>query len=804
MANIKGCRFQLSKLQILRSCVAMAMGLVMHPVMAQVYELSYTDTNAAVVVKKPDATWYNPNGTIIVTAISGLDRRVKLELLSGTTVIQTSTSGVITVANRIVASDGNAFYGTKFNLSKPSDGNYILRSTVYDLNGVQVSSNDYTFNVDTVGPTASGTYTFTVGAATGGQIDVFGIDRAGNAINHTGIVDARSGVVTDDVSYFTIDSSGVKREAATTLTTGSTSTWNVKADWAAQKALAPSQGLYTIGLAVKDKAGNLSKITRQSYIDSVYPSYSVEVWNSVAAAWQPAASATSYQNPIKFRFKIPRANHVSYNGTNYGYVNAATNTDASYAYIEYSTVIPQPASRYWRLTTKSGLYSDVQGPMFDSVTLSGAQWAPRITDFSYGLLVNGVSQPMVDNVSVRRSAAATINRLTVYAETRSYPQLIEVNGTSCTIATGGTNCTLNPAISFSSGKGYVPYGIQGTNVNNTALSSFGGYLYTYWDFNPPVIDTFTHDPANKNVTMEVTDNDRVDTWQLSVWDTKSLSAKAVNSANQPYTLPQTLYKDVTYKQKIATFSTSGLPDGVYTLTATATDIDGNAASKSIASQLVDSVGPVISASHKGTTSFDNVQTIKDLRFTITDNHDTSPVMSSLVVSGGPINDSLTLGFTKRSDGWSPEVPRMFPTLEPGQEYQVTATARDSHGNESTKSVTITLSPSNLVRHDAINLLPVTQSLLDINDKALGVISFQGALTDGGSQSRGPQVGYFTLRRDAEFSVMFNGTKVEPGETKDVVIPLNAEGYVTLPVWPANADVIGKATYMIDIPQLTAN
>ncbi|MNY62211.1 hypothetical protein D3C86_1989920 [compost metagenome] len=101
-------------------------------------------------------------------------------------------------------------------------------------------------------------------------------------------------------------------------------------------------------------------------------------------------------------------------------------------------------------------------------------------------------------------------------------------------------------------------------------------------------------------------------------------------------------------------------------------------------------------------------------------------------------------------------------------------------------------------------MPVSQSLLDINDKPLGQISFKGALTDGGSQSRGPQAGYFTLRSDSAFAVMFNGTKVAPGETKDVVIPLDSTGSVTLPVWPADAGVKGKASYMLDIPQLIAN
>ena len=78
---------------------------------AQVYEMSFVDSNNATVVKSPSLTWYNPTGSVSVTAISGLDRKIKLELLKGTTVVETQTSALITLANRIVASDGKEFYG---------------------------------------------------------------------------------------------------------------------------------------------------------------------------------------------------------------------------------------------------------------------------------------------------------------------------------------------------------------------------------------------------------------------------------------------------------------------------------------------------------------------------------------------------------------------------------------------------------------------------------------------------------------------------------------------------------------------
>ena len=773
------------------------------PAGAQVYEMSFVDTNGATVVKSPSLTWYNPNGEISVTTISGLDRKVRVELLKGTTVLQSQTSGIITVANRIRASDNNEFYGVKLSLTKPSDGNYILRSTVLDIDNNTVAVNDYPFNVDTSGPTSSDGFTFSVGASTGGQVDVFGIDHAGNSLTLTGITDIGSGIAS--ATYFTIDPNGVTRSKPTALTATVPASWNVKAVWAAATDVAPiAQGLYTIGLAITDRAGNIGKIQRQSYLDSVYPPYWVEVWNSAAGAWQPLANASSYENPIKFRIKMLKANNTNFNGSNFGYTNATSYSDATYAYIEKSTVVPQPDSLYWRLNTKAGLYSDVRGTHFDGVKLVGVSAAPKVTGIQYGKVVGGVSQQMADGSTVRDGKPFSIDRVTIQVEVRNYPQQVTLNNAMCLVNPGATSCTLNPGVSYSTGKGYIPYGINVANTQNAALTSFGGYLYTYWDFNPPVIDEWSYQQQSKTLTMRVTDNDRIDSWQIGMWDTRKFNAVAKNAANQLTTLPLTDTREINYKNKFAQFSTQSLPDGVYTLTGTATDIDGNTATQALTGVLVDSVGPVISITNKGGNDFSGVETLKDLRITLSDNHDTAPTITRMMLSGGPINDALDLGYSKVSDGWQPEVPRMFPTLEVGQEYRLSITAKDSHDNQTSRAVTLTLSPQNLVRLDGINVLATNQSLLDINDKPLGKISFKGALTDGGSQSRGPQAGYFTLRRDSAFAVMFNGTKVAPGETKDVVIPLDGSGSVTLPVWPADAGVTGKASYMLDIPQLTAN
>lgn len=784
--------FQLSKIALLMALLGPA--AFVH---AQVYEMSYTDTNGALQVKGPSATWYSANSDVVVTAISGLDRKVKLELVKGNTVVQSQTSPLITVANRITAADGKDFYGSKFTLTRPADGYYVLRSTVLDINNAVVTTTNYTFNVDTVGPTATQGYSFTIGGGTGGSVAVFGPDSGGNSINLNGIVDDGSGVAS--ATYYTIDSAGTKREKATTLTSTTPANWNAKTTFAAASNVAPTQGLYTIGLAITDQAGNIGKIENQSYIDPILPPLVSEIWNSSTGLWQPLAGAVSYENPVKVRVKIPKTDHVNFNATNYGFVQSPHSTDASYAYYQYSASAPSSYG-YWRFTTKAGLYRDVQTSVVNNVTLLGsAAPGPAYTNMQYGV----VGKAMVNSGSVRFSVPATVDRVTINVAARSYPQKITVNNVNCIVPIDGTSCTMDPLVNYTNGRGYIPYTINITNTVNTSQRVNVGYFYTYWDFNPPVIDDFNYVSDARKLLLYVTDNDRTDNWQLSVWDTRDFKVKATNSANQVFTVPLISYKDESFKNKYAEFNTATLAEGVYTFTATATDTDGNAATSTLTGVVVDSTGPTINVTNKS-GSMTNVETIKDFRVSVTDTVDNDPVITSMSLTGGPINDNLQLGFSKLSDGYQPEVPRMFPTLEAGQEYTFKVEARDSQGNKSTFSKTFSLAQKNLVMADPVSVMAVAKSLLDSHDQPLGTVVFKGALTDGGTQSRGPQAGYITLRSDAAFSVIFNGQQVQPGETKDVVIPLDVQGSAKLPVWPATSGVTGKANFMIDIPQLTVN
>ncbi|MGN5148342.1 Ig-like domain-containing protein [Aeromonas enteropelogenes] len=504
-------------------------------------------------------------------------------------------------------------------------------------------------------------------------------------------------------------------------------------------------------------------------------------------------------NPIKLAYRIPKTNYKDYATAGIGLVNTVgetviAGTDSTYVYLTMTAPYNLVNGNYVRWQN-FGQWGGA-GIAYNLTLASGVAGTPDLVSVEYYYSDIGWSSWKRFEVQ-NTSLPVTISKIRYTVASRPYVQSVH-HYANCDIPANTTTCTVNWSTTLAKGTtGYIHGGLDIYNPDSTLRSDPDWAEVNWNDLHYPTIAT-SYNAASRLVTLNINQPNRglyFDRVQLGdVWLANNgtrLSIVGTKTAESG--------EDYTY-----TFDLDDLPQGNYTLSAVAKERHGPTTTKALFSYYSDKTPPTLKVQYKGGAVPNGIETIKDLRVIVTDSYDTAPVVSRMTISGGPINDALDLGFSKLTDGWVPEVPRMFPTLEVGQEYTLNVTAKDAQGNTATISQTFSLSPSNLVRHGAINLLPASQSLLDINDKPLGTISFKGALTSGGSQSRGPQAGYFTLRRDSAFAVMFNGTKVAPGETKDVVIPLDATGSVTLPVWPADTGVKGKASYMLDIPQLTAN
>lgn len=815
-----------------KPCVALVALALCAPASAQVYEMSYTDTNGDTVVKGPSQSWYNPNSQVVVTTIAGLDRKVKLELLKGNTVMQSQTSGIISIANRIKASDNNEFYGVKFSFTKPADGNYILRSTVYDINNVQVSVNNYTFNIDTLPPDIGA---ISWGMNYGGGNAPDGIPRwsltEARFIKVSGLIDTNSGI--GNVAYESSYLSGSK--AGTVAKSGSASYFPDTAEGQVGNGANNSvtSAHFPSGVAEKmqfsfigyDKAGNRSRQDQVFYahtacgVAPVAVAYEDPTFTgsyldqAVFSGFRPlAAGSVITKNPMRVVYRIPKSEYrkapegAVFGGYPVGIKDYGMKySDSTNAYLMLEGTLGQDlAINYPNYGWTNGMTwrchkLTVPGVKFSSDT-QPPKW--KFTE-AYIDGIGWVDGSVANSDYPNMPLDTTITQVRVTAESRSYPQRIDDFGTSCTIPAGQTSCTMNVSKPYNTSNtiGVYHQRPEVYNADATGMRVSTSYVWQ-WDAQPPTVDSLVwHNTADKEVKFTATDLNSGAQWgRVKVtygWldirqagkSVKTYSAKSIEGQGNTVEL---------------TVSYAGLPDGVYDFYGIVEDGFKNTASKHLLSYTNDNTPPRVTFKHKGGSVPAAINQIKDLRVAISDNLDPNATVTRMALVGGPINDALELGYSKLAQEWQPEVPRMFPTLEQGQEYTLSVTAIDAQGNMATANQTFSLSQQNLVRHDGVNVLAIAQSLLDKNDKPLGVISFKGALTDGGSQSRGPQAGYFTLRRDSAFSVMFNGTRVSPGETKDVVIPLDGTGAVSLPVWPADAGVTGTASYMIDIPQLVTN
>ncbi|HDT5890734.1 TPA: DUF4165 domain-containing protein, partial [Aeromonas dhakensis] len=741
----------------------------------------------------PGAMYANPTGNMTFSLSAGIDRKVKVSILRPDgTVVSSAVSHLLGATDRITVG-GKTYYGAELVLLAPAEGEYQIKSEILSAQGASIQSASERLVVDRTAPVINGDFTFTLGGWTWGRIDIFGPDNIKNTISIGGITDAGSGAVS--AKYFAIDPQGVKRSKTVALTQNTPASITLYANDASATDVAPTnRAEYQIGVEVTDAAGNVAQKTRLSAIDRTFPPYSVEVWNSQLGQWQPYSSATSYENPIKLRSKIAKSDHVDFNGTKFGHKFGYNSQDASFVYNETTASIPAAAQNYWNIQTLAGVSQNFNFNNLNVVKLGGsAQLGPQAEGFWYGI----AGQPLVSGTSPRISTPSIIDRYKVQVEPRGYVQTVSVNGVTCSIPINETSCTLNPNVSFSSGRGYSPYPVHIRNPDGK-LTQHPTYLYVYWDFNPPVIDATTWDPATKTTTVRVIDNDRVNNWQIGMWDTTNIQVDAVSGSGSRTPLTLSLSSDESYNTKNREFTTSGIADGRYTLEAIAVDTYGNTARKTISQITIDNTAPNLTIQVPPT----GVLSLDDIELDVTDAISSNPSITSVNLSGGPSSDNVFLSARAISaNRFKLEYPVMFPSLKAGESYTLTVVASDDQGNKVTKAVAFNYTPRQVTLADGMDgklMIPaVTQEFTHADGSK--IIETNPLTLNDGSTVTGSYDVFATLRSDAKVPLVVNGVRIEPGQTMSILSKHNfgaSGGRLSIPVKPAVADVIGASGLLV--------
>ena len=775
---------------------------------AEIAELRFNDTQNQPKIVVPSVQWINPATSFEADVISGLDRYVQLSLLNvnGASLWSTKSSKV-TVDDRMTSSSGYDYYGKRLSVPAFGEDNYTLREVITDLQNNEISRRDYVISIDRTPPKTS-TIGYTRNGWQYGSEAIFtsvpsGMQYASvQALVFSGLSDSRSGL--DRAEYFLVDSNGVerKRGAVINLVDNSVTVQNTTAS---DPALAPaSQSEYRMGLYVYDKAGNKASVSRQSVIDRVNPSSVLQVLNTRTNTWENySAGITVYSNPISLRVLRNKSNFTAANKTSFGWADANyQSSDSTYNIYSFNFVFPSTGDIYHEFQTLAGGVRRYHHSELSFTPSPTMELAPKVTSKEIFRSDTGKWSSATGNV---RTAKFTQIRVTT--EPRNYVQRVAANSNRnwyCLIPVGSTGCTMNVDYIFTSDKGMQYIHLVSGKDGTAIYDNLAGAFVVIWDNNPPVINAVKINRMDKNVTMTVTDDDRINGWQIGAWDTREFGVVLKTETGNVIDLPARTWTESDFKTKNAVISYADLPDGKYTvLSAYARDLVGNTANYVINDLLtIDSTAPLISYRYLNDDPEGKlVKGLENLRISVADpSGDAS--LESLVLSGGPNSEQVTLAYSSQGSGvYTPEYPRIFPVIakEDGI-YTIEAHAVDASGNRSSKKLNFLYQPANMITLDRLRTLATAAALKTTDNQPLAFIRTSVLRRKDGSVITGQLNGTLSVRKDADFPVSVAGVTVAPGETKAIIFDMGQGEERIYSVTPGKSGVSGTSEFAVEFPQ----
>lgn len=764
--------------------------------------LDFVDTKGSQKQLTSKFDGVNNSGSISFIISSGLDRRLRVQLYDASdTIIWSEETPVINTSDRLSYLDRD-FYGKQLSTSELSeDGDYKIQIDTLDLSGNLVASESKAFYRDTQSPIIHDSdFTWVRNGYSFGSLEHFSNRSATKELRINKVTDESSGL--DYVDYFIIGSDGQKKSLPVMLNTKSPFDGNVTipAGTAANSAVAATPGEYEIGVDVYDKLGNVGTFSRRSIIDNTCPaSPNIEVYNSSTAQWQPYTSGmTIYSNPARIRWGRDKKDFVG--EKQWGWAeHQISYSDESKHYRETSINIPQAYSYFHFYTLAGSVCYTYSYRNLNFTYGEGVDAAPK----SQGIqLKTSVEQTWKNTSSTRYNKPYSVEKVRFNAEPRSYRQKAWGSGIeTCYIEVGETQCESTTSISFDSGRGYSPRSIF-LSKEDGSLNIHTGYVYAYWDLNAPVVSSFSFDETTKRMTVKTHDADTVSDWRSGLWTTTKVYAKARTDGNER-TVNHIKNTRLDTNNNEWEVDFSGLPDAQYDVDIFAVDSFGNESVAAQTSILMDTTAPTISISNQnGDLSI--ISDILKLRVSVSDQN--SPILKSARLFGSSSNENVYLATVSLGEGqYALEKPVVFPTLFEGERYSLELIAEDRFANRSSKTISFSYIPDNLIFMELQDYLSIDQALSDSSDSPLAVVkSFSALEIEGGMLASGIQEGLINNRKNSDFPISVETVDgvviVAPGDTKSIRVDLGEGNPLEVAIYPA-AIAEGTAEIMFDIPQL---
>ncbi|WP_418643042.1 Ig-like domain-containing protein (plasmid) [Vibrio chaetopteri] len=763
---------------------------------------------------------------------TGLDRFVvvKVKAADGTLLSEHRTARV-TINDRLTTSTGST-YGKSIPLSFPREGKYSVTYQMLDTLDRVIESAEYNVITDITAPSV-GRVTASIpygrGIANDGlpiwspiearEIRVSSISDSNPIIDTYYEIRYREGAKNGDLisTGKLIYNAG---EQTAMLGTGSM--------YSIDYSNFPSEKIGARFTAfVKDEAGNIAS-THIDYHNNGHCvsrpqayAYGVQSGGSVLLGQPNMRLVTNNnlvdKNPVDIIFRVPNDESKKLNPTYGGYpeghgvaVNYQWLThDNEFSYLLVKQLpVGTDGHAMWPIIGHTDQFTWRCHPYtLPNATFTSSAIAPVFLRYealidNYGWVPN--STGVINTPDIPRDKK--LSQLKMFAEPRSYAQdLIDANlGYMCTVPIGGTSCIYRPNWPFNStGTSGHYHQRPMLTKSGTELRTATSYIFEYDGSSPIIHDAFEWLDSKRILSFTVTELFSGATWGrvklaragVRVWSTENQLVAEIDGISETD-------GDIS---KVNT-SLSGIASGDYRIEAFAVDNSHNTTSKTLLDQVTFDNDPPEIELLVNQIDFIQGQLVKGLEslmIRVIDQNDAS--VESMTLTGGPASDSVELAFVTQQNGLtSVEYPRLFPSLEAGQEYLMTIVAADKYQNSITKMYRFNYEPNNLIRLESIAYLPVAQELFDSGDVPFARVLSNSLRTDDGSIASGVQSLLVSVRSDSQTGIAINEVQVLPGETKSVQYTItNLEGMLELPIRPITVDSNGdgSATFLVEIPYI---
>ncbi|USD58839.1 DUF4165 domain-containing protein [Vibrio sp. SCSIO 43140] len=823
----------------LQTLLAILLLLVTNTSFAAIEGFEFVDTNNTdrlIPTSTNTATLINNSSSIGVHISAGLDRKIEVKVLEEGALIGSASSGVITI-NDSYSPFGNEYFGTYLEIPLPLDGTYVIEATTLSLSGDVVDTTSTSIIRDTKQPSGDD---LSVKYMYGGHINSLlpqgswylsaQMGSYTSTLIQVSNIEDTSGIRSVDFESFTLDSSGNPVFYKSVGMTYSVSLQTAEVNLSSHGSIFPSSNgdvPYAARAKITDNAGNISYTAYQSvYWDSVrtdtLEAYGVKVPGSTnimagLTGFDPYVNSMEVdENPVTILYRVAAWNYRDSSGNfnNPGglMVSGATAiyTDRDDGYVYFTDTGPIGSiTIHWR---NQAHYRNVTGPSLYTVVPSDkAPITPRALYGQYFYSDWGTFGNWSRRV-YKHELPLSIEKIRLHVEPRNFEQIARHGGSvSCIIPVGETYCDAVLATPWEMTEGSARYFHDYFNVRNTEESLVSNPTYpvgSYNDLYYPSIENTAFDSETKELFVRIV-QDCQDCYQKRIGLSK-YQLQDINGNSLGLSPKQVSQNAGTFE---VVYDLTQLPEGAYSIYAYAEERHGPSDTTFALDYNSDKTAPVISFGYEGGAIPSEVSDLRNVSFTLTDPSSISEI--EILLTGSRYQIEYQLGYSLldqqgNSTSYTLELPKLFPTLEEGETYQIQVSAADEYGNRSSKTVNISYKPDNLIIMEPFYYVPFTPStpIYIADGSPLGLIYTNSALTlENSMLATGVQTAEMTNNAASSFPIGIESdsgwVEILPGQTKEFGIDLGNGEPLYVEIYPITNGNEGTADFIFNINQLTS-